>query len=141
MNLDNCGQAPGPVSGTPPTELEVAISVAQQLLDSDNLMSIREALRLLLRALDAEPTADQPADRCPAAHPEDPTPCGGPVVVTILDRDNAGADGCEHHATRLLASITGGRPVPKSDAPAGIALRIFRTAHHTRPFPWREAGQ
>jgi hypothetical protein len=76
--------------------------------------------------------------RCPAAHPEDPTPCGGPVVVTIVDKENAGADGCEHHAARMLASITGARPVAKPDAPAGVALRIFRAAHHTHPFPWLE---
>ncbi|MFC8808626.1 hypothetical protein ACFT9J_35025 [Streptomyces anthocyanicus] len=74
--------------------------------------------------------------RCPAAHPEDPTPCGGPVVVTIIDAENAGADGCEHHAARMLASITGARPVAKPDAPAGVAVRIFRAAHHTHPFPW-----
>lgn len=74
--------------------------------------------------------------RCPAAHPEDPTPCGGPVVVTVLDAQKAGADGCEHHAVRLLASLAGGNPVPKPDAPAGLAVRIFRAAHHTRPFPW-----
>ncbi|MFF4839246.1 hypothetical protein ACFY2G_04185 [Streptomyces collinus] len=79
----------------------------------------------------------QSADRCPAAHPDDPSPCRGPVVVTILDRDNAGADGCEHHAVRLLASLDGGRPVGKPDAPAGIALRVFRLADRTRPFAWR----
>lgn len=38
-----------------PSDLDVAIRVAQQLLDSDQLLSVREALRLLLRALDAEP--------------------------------------------------------------------------------------
>ena len=38
-----------------PSDLEVAISVAQQLLDSDQILSLREALRLLLRALGAEP--------------------------------------------------------------------------------------
>lgn len=38
-----------------PTDLDVAISVAQQLLDSDQALSLREALRLLLRALGAEP--------------------------------------------------------------------------------------
>ncbi|MER7192388.1 hypothetical protein [Streptomyces flaveolus] len=74
--------------------------------------------------------------RCPAAHPGDPTPCGGPVVVTIIDKDNAGADGCEHHAARMLASIAGARPVAKPDAPAGVAVRIFRAAHHMHPFPW-----
>lgn len=38
-----------------PTDLQVAISVGQQLLDSDSPMSVHEALRLLLRALNAEP--------------------------------------------------------------------------------------
>ncbi len=75
--------------------------------------------------------------RCPAAHPEDSTPCGGPVVVTVVDAENAGADGCEHHAARMLASISGARPVAKPDAPAGMAARIFRTAQHKHPFPWR----
>jgi hypothetical protein len=37
-----------------PTDLDVAISVAQQLLDSDSVLSMRESLRLLLRALGAE---------------------------------------------------------------------------------------
>ncbi|MGW5427900.1 hypothetical protein ACWET9_11870 [Streptomyces sp. NPDC004059] len=83
----------------------------------------------------------KPGPRCPAAHPEDPTPCVGPVVVTVVDRENAGADGCEHHAVRLLASLTGGRPVAKPDAPDGIALQIFRAAGRTRPFPWRGEGQ
>ncbi|WP_018566355.1 hypothetical protein [Streptomyces sp. PsTaAH-124] len=76
--------------------------------------------------------------RCPAAHPEDPTPCAGPVVVTVLDRTNAGVDGCEHHAVSLLASVTGTRPVPKPNTSVGLAVRIFRAADHTRPFPWRE---
>lgn len=38
-----------------PSDLDVAISVAQQLIDSNEMSSLREALRLLLRALDAEP--------------------------------------------------------------------------------------
>ncbi|MGA5468768.1 hypothetical protein ACPCUK_08040 [Streptomyces arboris] len=75
--------------------------------------------------------------RCPAAHPEDSAPCGGPVVVTVVDAENAGADGCEHHAARMLASISGARPVAKPDAPAGVAGRVFRTAHHAHLFPWR----
>ncbi|MFJ6645790.1 hypothetical protein ACIQPS_09025 [Streptomyces sp. NPDC091290] len=37
-----------------PSDLEVAIRVAHQLLDSDSVLSLREALRLLLRALGAE---------------------------------------------------------------------------------------
>lgn len=45
------------------TDLDVAIRVAQQLLDSDQLLSLREALRLLLRALGAEPVDEQEAVR------------------------------------------------------------------------------
>ncbi|MFI0006158.1 hypothetical protein [Streptomyces globisporus] len=89
----------------------------------------------LVEMVDAPPAGA--AVRCPAAHPEDSTPCGGPVVVTVVDAENAGADGCEHHAARMLASIGGACPVAKPDAPAGVAARIFRTAHHARPFPWR----
>jgi hypothetical protein len=118
-----------------PSDLDVAIRVAQQLLDSDSVLSMRESLRLLLRALGAEP-AQQPATRCPAAHPQDPTPCGGPVVVTILDRRNAGANGCEHHGAQLLASIEGGRVYPMPDAPEGAAIRVFKAADSTRPFAW-----
>lgn len=44
---------------TEPSDLDVAIRVAQQLLDSDQVLSLREALRLLLRALDAEPITEQ----------------------------------------------------------------------------------
>jgi hypothetical protein len=74
--------------------------------------------------------------RCPAAHPEDPTPCDGPVVVMILDRHNAGAKGCEHHAARLLASLDGGRVYPLPDAPEAAAIRVFKAADSIRPFPW-----
>lgn len=48
-----------------PSDLEVAISVAQQLLDSGNAAILRESLRILLRALDAEPTG-QPVAVAPA---------------------------------------------------------------------------
>ncbi|MFE9920444.1 hypothetical protein ACFYQA_02320 [Streptomyces sp. NPDC005774] len=127
-----------------PTDLQVAIRVAQQLLDSDNVLSLQEALRLLLRAHDAEPATrpavvEPPAVRCPAAHPEDPTPCGGPVVVTILDRGNAGANGCEYHGARLLASLDGGRVYPLPDAPEQAAIRVFKAADTTRPFAWVDA--
>jgi hypothetical protein len=76
--------------------------------------------------------------RCAAAHSEDPTPCDGPPVVTVLDRQNAGADGCEHHAARLLASLEGGRVYALPDAPAGAAIRVFKAADGTRPFAWAE---
>ncbi|MFE9936348.1 hypothetical protein [Streptomyces hirsutus] len=126
-----------------PTDLQVAIGVAQQLLDSDNVPALQEALRLLLRAHDAEPTTrpavvEPPALRCPAAHPEDPTPCGGPTVVTILDAQNSGANGCEHHGARLLASLDGSRVYPLPDAPEQAAIRVFKAADTLPPFAWLE---
>lgn len=79
-----------------------------------------------------------PTDRCPAAHFEDPTPCDGPPVVTVLDAQNGGADGCEHHGARLLASLDGGRVYALPDAPDGAAIRVFKAADATRPFAWLE---
>ncbi|MFI8894875.1 hypothetical protein [Streptomyces paradoxus] len=154
-------QAPTTTVGAPPaalsSDLDTAVRVAQSMLaafgssDRDGFSypeaygALRESLHLVLRALGAEGlrrSHENPSDqRCPAAHPEDPTPCGGPVVVTVLDGDNVGADGCELHAVRLLASLVGGRPVAKPDAPDGIAPRIFHEASRTRPFAWREVGQ
>lgn len=81
----------------------------------------------------------RPATRCPAAHREDPTPCSGPPTVTVLDATNAGADGCEHHAARLLASLEGGRVYRLPGAIAdGAAIRVFQAAADIRPFPWLE---
>ncbi len=60
MSRNPAEQAPTTVGALPqavpePTDLDVAISVAQQLLHSDSVLSLREALRLVLRALHAEP--------------------------------------------------------------------------------------
>ena len=74
--------------------------------------------------------------RCPSAHPDDPTPCSGPVSVTVLDATNAGAKGCEHHGARLLASLDGGRVYALPNAPLGVAIRVFKAAADTRPFCW-----
>ncbi|GAA2218917.1 hypothetical protein [Streptomyces indiaensis] len=130
-----------PPAGPEPTDLDVAVSVARQLLGSSSVPALREALRLLLRALDAEPDVtpppvQPPALRCPAAHLEDPTPCVGPVVVTVLDTTGAGVDGCEHHAARMLASLDGGRVYALPAAPEGAAIRVFKAADTTRPFAW-----
>lgn len=61
-----------------PTDLDVAIGVAQLLLDSDNAHALRESLRVLLRALGAEPASA-------SAPPEPHTPigpgCGAPATV------------------------------------------------------------
>ncbi|WP_046261947.1 hypothetical protein [Streptomyces sp. WM6386] len=74
--------------------------------------------------------------RCPAAHPQDPTPCVGPVVVTVLDATRAGADGCEHHGARLLASLDTGWVYALPGAPHGAAIRVFKAADGIRPFCW-----
>ncbi|WP_405545219.1 hypothetical protein OG478_32920 [Streptomyces phaeochromogenes] len=74
--------------------------------------------------------------RCAAAHPQDPTPCVGPPVVSVLDAFNDGADGCEHHGARLLASLDGGRVYALPDAPPSTAIRVFKAADSTRPFCW-----
>ncbi|MGR3870957.1 hypothetical protein ACUXZZ_20485 [Streptomyces graminifolii] len=38
-----------------PSDLATAVAIAQQLLDSDDIVPVREALRLVLRALGAAP--------------------------------------------------------------------------------------
>lgn len=90
---------------------------------------------------DTLPADEPPAPRCQAAHPEDPTPCDGPTVVTVLDAYQASADGCEHHATRLLATLDGGRVYGLPHAEPGTAVRAFKTARALRPFCWIERGE
>ncbi|MEU6527850.1 hypothetical protein ABZ869_01495 [Streptomyces sp. NPDC046928] len=131
---------------TEPSDLEVAVRVAHQLLDSDSVLSLREALRLLLRAIGAEPavpvvTEAPPLRRCPAAHRDDPTPCTGPAAVMVLDAGNAGSRGCEHHGARLLASLDGGRVYALPDTPAGAAIRVFKAAADLPPFAWTQRGE
>jgi len=114
-----------------PTDLQVAVDVAHQLLDSNSVPSLREALRLLLRAIGAETTTtvlptEPPALRCPAAIPSDSTACDGPVVVLVLGLGDGGVAGCEHHAVRLMAAAPGTYPVALPHAPAGTATRVFR---------------
>jgi len=151
--------APAPQVGAPdPRELATALHVARKMLavygDSSGFDifayaqahgGLTEALRIVLRALDTEPDAEQGAEllpppsgeqRCPAAHPEDPDPCSGPVVVTVLDTHQVGANGCEHHAARLLASLDGGRVYSLPDAPDGAAIRVFKASGGILPFPW-----
>jgi hypothetical protein len=55
--------APGSALITEPSDLDVAISVAQRTLDSGSTVALRESLRLVLRALDAEPVEEEEAAR------------------------------------------------------------------------------
>jgi hypothetical protein len=78
--------------------------------------------------------------RCQSAHPEDPSPCVGPLdAVTVLDPGNRGAKGCEWHAARLLASLKGGRVYSGSVPEA--AIRVFKAAAELAPFAWVERGR
>lgn len=88
------------------------------------------------RAAEQEERHTLATRRCPAAHPDDPTPCGGPVVVTVLDRHNAGVNGCEHHGARLLASVDGARVYPLPNAPEGTATRVFKRADTLPAYVW-----
>lgn len=75
--------------------------------------------------------------RCGAAHPADPDPCTGAPVVMVLDAENHGARGCEHHGARLLASLLGGRVYSLPGA-EGAAIDVFKAAATLRPFCWLE---
>ncbi|MEU2734672.1 hypothetical protein ABZ656_04255 [Streptomyces sp. NPDC007095] len=137
-----------------PSELAVAIRIGQYMLhqygtvDTADVFAyaqahggLAESLRILLRALGAAPTAEQQAaPRCPAAHPDDPTPCDGPPVVHIHDSANAGAEGCEHHGAQLLAVIKDGRSVALPHAEPGTASRVFTAAASIRFFASHDGG-
>ncbi|MCX4606804.1 hypothetical protein OG402_40985 [Streptomyces anulatus] len=83
--------------------------------------------------------APQPAERCTAAHIEDPTPCQGPDdAVTILDGAGNAAAGCEHHGARMAASIDGARIEPGSVV--GAATRASAASQTIRPFCWYESA-
>ncbi|MFJ1782556.1 hypothetical protein ACIOKA_38255 [Streptomyces anulatus] len=86
--------------------------------------------------------APQSADRCTAAHIEDPTPCQGPRdAVTVLDGTGNATTGCEHHGARMLASIDGARIEPGSvvgaatrAAAASLTIRCwYESAPRTEP--------
>lgn len=166
MSFTPAEQAPTlPGVGAPPepSNLAVAARLAQLLLaehehvDHTDVFALNrahgalvETVRILLRAVGAEPAEAKGSSlvrtpggdqRCPAAHPDDPTPCSGPPTVTVLDRHNAGADGCQHHGARLLASLDGGRVYGLPHATPGTAIRVFKAAAGLRPFCWVERGE
>lgn len=98
----------------------------------------RDDAHLVENAAEAVAGTVELGARCPAAHGDDPTPCVGPAVVTVLDATNAGAQGCEHHGARLLASLDGGRVYALPDAHTDTAARVFKAADRIRPFAWIE---
>ncbi|CAL9301116.1 hypothetical protein [Streptomyces sp. SudanB91_2054] len=105
-----------------PTDLDVAIAVAQRLVAHDNPLTLREALRMLLRALGAEPTTRPATDDAPPPVLATPTAPGcGAVSTTRIegytsseDRAHGSLDlavyACDEHAyearTQWLAGFT-----------------------------------
>lgn len=120
-----------------PEEVHVKTAEIRRLLDEADRMA-DQLLGRRTPGAEVPGSRKNPSDqRCPAAHPDDPTSCSGPPTVTVLDARNAGADGCEHHAARLLASLQGGRVYRLPGAIAdGAAIRVFQAAAGIRPFPW-----
>ena len=75
----------------------------------------------------------RPAGRCPAAHPDDRSPCQGPPdAVRVVDRTGNQRQGCVHHASAALASIKDARVYPGSVA--GAAIDAYRRARFRGPF-------
>jgi hypothetical protein len=78
---------------------------------------------------------DRAAERCECAHPDDPTPCQGPLdAVTVLVGDSNTVPGCEWHAARMLASLEAGRVHPGTVLLA--AARVYLAAAELPPFAW-----
>ncbi|MFF6847106.1 hypothetical protein [Streptomyces antimycoticus] len=75
------------------------------------------------------------ADRCPAAHAEDPTPRDGGQVVRVVDQQGTGVSACIHHGARLYASLIRPRVYPLAGHD-GAAIEVYNLARVLRPFPW-----
>lgn len=117
---------PGPAAE--PSDLDVAIRVAKQLLDSDNVLALQESLRLLLRSLGAEPALSPVVDA--GVHTPVGPGCGAPATVRFegysthngsiygsLDLD---VYACEDHAGQARTEWMGGL-LPYRTATAGTA--------------------
>jgi len=81
------------------------------------------------------------AARCPAAHPEDPSPCHGPAdAVLVVDAVGDEAIGCVHHGAALLASVAGSRVYPLTVPGAAIDCHRRAVRLPSCPFYRRVAG-
>lgn len=149
MSLDLSTLKPGmlieaevAIVGKPNRTIRVRIDRTPWAMDgrSTILSDGRSVDSVLTDTIRVVPEDDDSADRCRAAHPDDSTPCVGPLdAVTVLDGHNAGTTGCEHHAARLLASLKGGRVYSGSVPEA--AIRVFKVAAELPPFAWVERGR
>lgn len=65
---------------------------------------------------------------CNAHYSNDPNPCTGPAVVTVMFNQSQGSTACEQHAIDRLATMPDAWPIALPDAPPGAAIRIFQAA-------------
>lgn len=75
------------------------------------------------------------ADQCPAAHPEDLTPCDGKQVVRVVDQTGEGLSGCVHHGARLYASLERPRVYPLAGHD-GAAIEVYQLGQALPPWAW-----
>ncbi|SFD61953.1 hypothetical protein [Streptomyces aidingensis] len=114
---------------------------------AEHFTLLGKSLRQLIGFLEAECAAEEPpaeeARRCPAAHAEDPTPCGdsAPDAVTVRDMHGGEVTGCVHHTARMFASITGARVLPGPGGRDGDATAALRASLELSPFCWLRGGE
>jgi len=112
---------------------------ADSALAFDHAEILTAAHRVRLAAGYARQVQEETSgDRCPAAHPSDPSPCSGPIAVTVADSKGAGVDGCEHHAARMIASLREAtvHAIPGADPES--PTRTAEAASSLRPYVWRQ---
>ncbi|MFF3214029.1 NUDIX domain-containing protein [Streptomyces sp. NPDC002886] len=107
----------------------------------DHSTIVHTAWRAARQASPAETEAGPASGRCEAAHPSDPSKCGGPLAVIVVDRLGVRVDGCEHHAARMLASLTHAHAFPLPGASEGAATRTMAAAAGLPPYVWRRPLQ
>ncbi|MET7304646.1 hypothetical protein [Embleya sp. NPDC005575] len=73
--------------------------------------------------------------RCPAAHPDDTSPCEGrPDAVRILDQLGTETLACVRHGAILHASLTGPRVYPGPGHSNGDAIEVHKRAATLPPY-------
>lgn len=76
----------------------------------------------------------RPAQRCAAAHAQDPSDCDGLLdAVRVVDQENADVLGCVQHGAVLLATLVGGRVYPGPGDTGGSAIDTSKWAQTLRP--------
>ncbi|MFI6153308.1 hypothetical protein ACIBCA_11490 [Kitasatospora sp. NPDC051170] len=81
-----------------------------------------------------------PQPRCEATHPDDASPCEGPLdAVTVLDRQGSAAGACVHHGAHLYASLVD--PRVRVGSVPGAAIEVYHRAQAIPAFAWLNRRQ